>query len=132
MMKQYFDDMVSGIDAALQADPVRRSPRKVYALEVARLGQRLYSSENKVAWCGVTAPFDLLTAMGVTSCFVEFVGAMLAATGLVEAFLEEAEQLGFAGDSCGYHRAVFGAASKGLMPVLFLCSTYPRNKQMKA
>jgi benzoyl-CoA reductase/2-hydroxyglutaryl-CoA dehydratase subunit BcrC/BadD/HgdB len=117
MMKQYFDDMVSGIDAALQADPVRRSPRKVYALEVARLGQRLYSSENKVAWCGVTAPFDLLTAMGVTSCFVEFVGAMLAATGLVEAFLEEAEQLGFAGDSCGYHRAVFGAASKGLMPV---------------
>jgi benzoyl-CoA reductase/2-hydroxyglutaryl-CoA dehydratase subunit BcrC/BadD/HgdB len=80
------------------------------------LGQRLYSGNNKVAWCGVTAPFDLLNAMGVTSCFVEFVGAMLATAGAAGPFLEEAEHSGYAADTCGYHRAVIGAAQKGLMP----------------
>ncbi|MBL0712274.1 MAG: 2-hydroxyacyl-CoA dehydratase [Desulfosarcina sp.] len=117
MMKPYFDDLVSGIEAKLANDPESRSPRKAYALEVARLGQRLYGGADRVAWCGVTAPFDLLSAMGVTSCFVEFVGAMLAATGMEGAFLEEAEHAGFAGDACGYHRAVLGAARKDLMPV---------------
>lgn len=117
MMKDYFEDMVSGIEAALSANPGSRSPRKVYALEVARLGARLYSGEGRVAWCGVMAPFDLLSAMGVTSCFVEFVGAMLASTGEVGTFLEEAEQAGFGGDSCGYHRSVLGAARKEMMPV---------------
>ncbi len=117
MMKSYFDDLVSGIEARLAEDPENRSPRKVYALEVARLGQRLYGETESVAWCGVTAPFDLLAAMGVTSCFVEFVGAMLAATGMEGAFLEEAEHAGYGGDTCGYHRAVLGAARKDLMPV---------------
>jgi benzoyl-CoA reductase/2-hydroxyglutaryl-CoA dehydratase subunit BcrC/BadD/HgdB len=116
MMKQYFDDLVAGIEGAIAADPESASPRKTYTLEVARLGQRLYGGEERVAWCGITAPFDLLTAMGVTSCFVEFVGAMLASTGMVETFLEEAEQVGFTGDICAYHRSVIGAARKGFMP----------------
>jgi len=117
MMKQYFYDLVADIEARLSADPESRSPRKVYALEVARLGKRLYGGEEKVAWCGFTAPFDLLSAMGLTSCFVEFVGGMLAFTGLEGAFLEEAEQAGFVRDTCGYHRSVLGAARKGIMPV---------------
>ena len=117
MMKPYFDDLVSGIEARLAENPTSRSPRKVYALEVARLGRRLYGGAERVAWCGVTAPFDLLAAMGVTSCFVEFVGAMLAATGMEGVFLEEAEHAGFGGDTCGYHRAVLGAARRDLMPV---------------
>ena len=117
MMKQYFDDLVSGIEAKIKADPGSRSPRKVYALEVAKLGRRLYSGEEEIAWCGVTAPFDLLAAMGVTSCFVEFVGAMLASTGMVSDFLIEAEQAGFAGDTCAYHKSVLGAARKNMMPV---------------
>ena len=116
MMKQYFDDLVTGIEGAIAADPENASPRKIYTLEVARIGQRLYDDEEGVAWCGITVPFDLLAAMGVTSCFVEFVGAMLASTGMVEAFLEEAEQVGFAGDTCAYHRSVLGAARKGFMP----------------
>ena len=73
-----FEDLAAGIQAALESDPENRSPRKMYALEIARLGSRLYNGEERVAWCGVTAPFDLLAAMGVTSCYVEFVGAMLA------------------------------------------------------
>ncbi|MBT8372221.1 MAG: 2-hydroxyacyl-CoA dehydratase family protein, partial [Deltaproteobacteria bacterium] len=116
MMKEYFQNLVSGIEASLAEKPESKSPRKVYTLELARLGQRLYSETHPVAWCGVVAPFDLLAAMGITSCFVEFIGAMLSATGTVETFLEEAEQAGYAGDTCGYHRSVIGAAQKGLMP----------------
>ncbi len=117
MMKAYFSDLVKGIEAKIEQAPSEATPRKIFALEVARLGERLYSGTTPVAWCGVTAPFDLLGAMGITSCFVEFVGGMLAATGMEGAFLEEAEQLGFGRDTCGYHRAVIGAAEKGLMPV---------------
>jgi benzoyl-CoA reductase/2-hydroxyglutaryl-CoA dehydratase subunit BcrC/BadD/HgdB len=116
MMKQYFDDMVAGIARKIEDDPESRSPRKVYALEVARLGSRLYSGDGGVAWCGVTAPFDLLNAMGVTSCFVEFIGAMLAATGMADAYIDEAAHAGYAGDTCTYHRGVIGAMRMGLMP----------------
>ena len=117
MMREYFEDLASGIEKKLADDPKTRTPRKIYALEIARLGQRLYSEDERVAWCGVAAPFDLLNAMGVTSCFVEFVGAMLASTGIAEASMEEAEQSGFGGDICGYHRSIMGAAQNGLMPV---------------
>lgn len=115
MMKQYFDTIVSGIEAKIAADPAEKTPRKLYALEISRLGRRLYSGEG-VAWCGIVAPFDLLSAMGVTSCFVEFIGAMLASTGIAGEFLEEAEHIGFTSDICGYHRSIMGAASKGIMP----------------
>ena len=115
-MKKYFDDLVSGIESTLRENPEKKSARKIYALEVARLGSRLYSGEERVAWCGVTAPFDLLSCLGVTSCFVEFIGAMLASTGMIGDFLEEAEHQGYVGDTCGYHRAVIGAMKKDLMP----------------
>jgi len=116
MMYQYFKDMTAGIEAKISQDPSLPNPRKKYALEVARLGSRLYSGENRVAWCGIAVPFDLLNAMGITSCFVEFVGAALASTGMADPFLEEAEQAGFIGDTCGYHRSVIGAARKKIMP----------------
>jgi len=116
MMYEYFKDMADGIEAKILQDPDLPNPRKKYALETARLGSRLYSGNNTVAWCGLAVPFNLLNAMGITSCFVEFVGAVLAATGTADPFLEEAEQAGFVGDTCGYHRSVMGAARKGIMP----------------
>ena len=116
MMQQYFNDLATGIEGSLRDNPESKSPRKMYALELARLGGRLYSGKDRIAWCGIVAPFDLLSAMGVTSCFVEFIGAMLASTGMVDTFLETAEHAGFAGDTCGYHRAVMGANLKGIMP----------------
>lgn len=116
MMYQYFKEMAAGIEAKILQDPDLPNPRKRYALETARLGSRLYSGKDAVAWCGIAVPFDLLNAMGITSCFVEFVGAVLAATGTADPFLEEAEQAGFVGDTCGYHRAVIGAARKNVMP----------------
>lgn len=115
-MYQYFKEMAAGIEAKILQDPDLPNPRKRYALETARLGSRLYSGKDAVAWCGIAVPFDLLNAMGITSCFVEFVGAVLAATGTADPFLEEAEQAGFVGDTCGYHRAVIGAARKNVMP----------------
>ena len=116
MMYQYFKDMADGIEAKILQDPDLPNPRKKYALETARLGSRLYSGNNTVAWCGLAVPFNLLNVMGITSCFVEFVGAVLAATGTADPFLEEAEQAGFVGDTCGYHRSVMGAARKKIMP----------------
>ena len=116
MMLQFFDNIISGIESKLEIDPSSISARNKYALEISRLGRRLYTSEEKVAWCGITAPFDLLNAMNVTSCFVEFVGAMLASSGMVTSFLENAEQTGFGPDICGYHRGVIGAANHGMMP----------------
>ncbi|MCP4111141.1 MAG: 2-hydroxyacyl-CoA dehydratase [Desulfobacteraceae bacterium] len=117
MMKQYFENVVSGIETKLMENPESKSPRKLYALEVAKIGSRLYSGAERISWCGITAPFDLLSAMDVTSCFVEFVGAMLASTGVAGDFIETAEHAGFAGDACGYHRSVMGAAFKEAMPV---------------
>lgn len=114
MMKELFDDAVSNIEARFLDN---YTARLKYTLEITRLGQRLYSDTQCVALCGVCAPFDLLNAMGINSCFVEFLGGFLAAAGSGGPFLEEAEQIGFPADSCGFHRTVIGAAAKGMMPV---------------
>ena len=115
MMKQYFTDLEVGLQDAIRAG--NSSPKKLYTLELARLGKRLYSGTDAIAWCGITAPFDLLNAMGVTSCFVEFIGAMLASTGVVGSFIEETDHTGYSSDACSYHRSVSGAAIKDMMPV---------------
>jgi benzoyl-CoA reductase/2-hydroxyglutaryl-CoA dehydratase subunit BcrC/BadD/HgdB len=117
MMKQYFEDLVSEIETKLRENPENKTPRKIYTLEIAKIGYRLYSGTERVSWCGIIVPFDLLSAMGVTSCFVEFIGSMLASTGLAGDFIEASEHAGFGGDACGYHRSVMGAAFKGVMPI---------------
>lgn len=116
MMYDHFDNAVKGITDKLNQDPHGINARKKYVLELSRLGKKLYSKDENIAWCGVTAPFDLLGSMGVTSCFVEFVGAMLSSTQTAGYFFEEAEDSGFATDSCAYHRAVMGAVLKNAMP----------------
>jgi len=113
-MKQFFDDLAASTEARFLD---HHTARLRFTLENARLCQRLYSGTHRLAWCGVCAPFDLLNAMGISSCFIEFLGAVLAATGSAGQFLEEAEHAGFLADSCGWHRAVIGAAAKGMMPV---------------
>ncbi|MHC4108865.1 MAG: 2-hydroxyacyl-CoA dehydratase subunit D [Planctomycetota bacterium] len=117
-MLEYFESVAAGIEDRLQTGPAEQpAARKKLTLELARLGVRLFSGRERVAWCGILTPFDLLHAMGVTSCFVEFVGAMLASSGTVEPLLSEAEEAGYAPDGCSYHRAVTGATLRGLMPV---------------
>ena len=116
MMYEHFDNTVKGIKDKLSQDPSGINARKKYVLELSRLGRKLYTKNETIAWCGVTAPFDLLSSMGVPSCFVEFVGAMLASTQTAGFFFEDAEDAGFATDSCAYHRAVMGAVLKNAMP----------------
>jgi benzoyl-CoA reductase/2-hydroxyglutaryl-CoA dehydratase subunit BcrC/BadD/HgdB len=116
MMRQYFVTLEASLAAKAAAPDARLNARRFFALEIARLGRRLFEPGEKMAWCGVFAPFDLLNAMGVNSCFVEFVGAMLASAGAATPMLQHAEQNGYASDSCAYHRAVLGAAMQGLMP----------------
>ncbi len=115
-MKEYFDELTGGIEASILEADGKASPRKRFALEISRLGQRLYSEDDIVAWCGVTTPFDLLNALGVTSCCAEFIGAMLSSTGTADHFLDTAAKAGYSTDTCSYHRAVLGAAENGLMP----------------
>ncbi len=116
MMYDYFKDMVDGVSQKLLQDPDSINAKKKYVLEIAKLGQKLYTKDEKIAWCGVTIPFDLLNSMGVTSCFVEFVGAMLSSNETAPIFIQEAEDSGYAPDSCAYHRAVTGAMLKDIMP----------------
>jgi hypothetical protein len=116
VMQAYFESVVQGVEAKLRAGAGDDVARRQLTLEIARLGLRLFSGKDRVAWCGVLAPFDLLNAMGVTSCFVEFVGATLAAGGAVGSPLQEAGQAGYSTDGCGYHRAVTGATLQGIMP----------------
>lgn len=116
MMLQYFTELADGIRDKLRHDPASFSHRKRFALEIADLGVRLYGGKARVAWCGVTTPFDLLNTMGVTSSFAEFTGAIMASTGGVGAILENAEQAGYAPDTCAYHRSVVGSALLGQLP----------------
>ncbi|MBF0552493.1 MAG: 2-hydroxyacyl-CoA dehydratase [Deltaproteobacteria bacterium] len=116
MMPEYIENLVNGIEHSFNSDPAVSTPRKLYELEFVKLGRRLYRNEGRVAWCGVMAPFDLLRAMDVTSCFVEFLGAILATAGVAGPMLQAAELAGFTGDTCAYHRAVIGAAMQGLTP----------------
>ena len=78
MMYEYFSAMAESVSARIDQNPDLANARKKYTLEILNLGKKLYTPGEKIAWCGVLAPFDLLHAMGVTSCFVEFIGAVLA------------------------------------------------------
>ena len=124
MMLQYFENLESGINNAIKENPESASARKRYTIEIARLGKRLYSDTDRKAWAGALVPFDLLNTMGVTSCYAEFMASVLVSTDIGMELLENAEQTGYASDTCGYHRAIIGAAHKCLMPIPeFLIST---------
>jgi benzoyl-CoA reductase/2-hydroxyglutaryl-CoA dehydratase subunit BcrC/BadD/HgdB len=116
MILDYFRNVAQGVEARLATDPGETVARKLLTLELARLGVRLFDGEHRVAWCGIATPYDLLAAMDVTPCFVEFVGATLASTGMAGGMIGAAEQSGFSTDSCAYHRAVLAADMAGMMP----------------
>ncbi len=116
MMLPYFENLIQGIEERLATDKSGIVARKRLTLETARLGKRLYSGEERITWSGLVAPYDLLAAMGIVPCFVEFIGGMLASMGSIDPMLEQADQMGYATDCCTYHRAVTGAVHQGLLP----------------
>ncbi|MBM4321152.1 MAG: 2-hydroxyacyl-CoA dehydratase [Deltaproteobacteria bacterium] len=116
MLGRYFEELAAGLEAKLKQGDQEIIAKKNMALQTARLGARLYRHAGPIAWCGVATPFELMHALGVTSCFVEFVGAMLASSGAVGDALDAGEAAGLPSDLCSYHRAVQGAALLGWMP----------------
>jgi benzoyl-CoA reductase/2-hydroxyglutaryl-CoA dehydratase subunit BcrC/BadD/HgdB len=117
MMLRYFERLEANLEAKIANRLDGSNARRKYVLEITRLGKRLYSGRDRVAWCGPLVPFDLLNAMDVTSCFVEFVGGTMATMGAAGPLLEAAEQAGYGTEGCGYHRCVMGATLKGFMPI---------------
>jgi len=115
-MYNFFENLEKGLKKSIDSEPDKTNARKKYSHAVAGLGKKLYTENEKIAWCGALAPFDILNAMNITTCFVEFIGAMLTSTGLGESFMKEAEDHGYPMDSCGFHRAVTGAMLKNVMP----------------
>ena len=116
MILQYFQGVVEAVEAKLAQGPHATVARKMLTLELARLGVRLFDGKHRVAWCGIATPYDMLAAMDVTPCFVEFVGASLSSTGMAGPMIEAAEQAGYSTDSCAYHRSVAAADMAGMMP----------------
>ncbi|MBI4618983.1 MAG: 2-hydroxyacyl-CoA dehydratase [Desulfobacterales bacterium] len=116
MILQHFENQESGIMNAIRENPESASPRKKLALETARLGKRLYSNTDDLVWAGPLIPFDLLNAMDVTPAFAEFIASILVSTDAGPLFFENAEQAGYASDTCGYHRMLMGSALKGMIP----------------
>lgn len=124
-MHDLFENRVSGIQSAIAKAPELPNANKKYALEISKLGQRLFSDNGKIVWTGVCAPFEILNAMGLTACFVEFMGGVVASSGAGTWIMEAAEQDGYPPDMCGSHRAVLGSAKKGLLPApeFFIATT---------
>ena len=65
MMYQFFENLEKGLTKTINSQPEKTNARKKYSLEVAKLGKRLYTENEKIAWCGALAPFDILNAMGI-------------------------------------------------------------------
>ncbi len=131
MLKGYFDDLESGLRKKLEQ---KVTARRMFIHEIARIGQHMFDPEWKVAWTTVFVPFEILSAMGVSGMFVEFVGAMLAGAGISRPFFERAEHEGYSTDGCSYHRTIMGAALQGILPEpdLLIAASFPCNGGVKA
>lgn len=129
MMLEYFIKYEQDILSKMENPEEQRRPTNTFELEVARLGNRLYNGMHRVAWCGVNAPFDLLNALGVVPCFVDFISCMLAFGGMANSFIEATEHQGYALDTCASHKVAIGASLMGIIPVpdFFVATIGPCN-----
>ncbi|MEW6203473.1 MAG: 2-hydroxyacyl-CoA dehydratase family protein [bacterium] len=124
MLKEYFDGLTEGLAKKIAE---RKTGRRLLAYETGRLGQRMFNPRYSVAWTNVFVPFELLLSMDVAGFFIEFVGGMVASTGVAPGFLQRAEQAGYSTDGCSYHRCTLGAAMENLIPApdLLIGATIP-------
>ncbi|UCD08494.1 MAG: 2-hydroxyacyl-CoA dehydratase [Dehalococcoidales bacterium] len=65
-----------------------------------------------VAWCMLSIPTQILTAMGFEAVFPENYGTICASSGAAAPFLERAESEGFPNHMCGYCRNGLGYAAR--------------------
>jgi len=76
-------------------------------------GSRDAGGEGKpIAWCMLSIPTAILTAMGIEAVFPENYGTICASSGAAKPFLERAESDGFPSHMCGYCRNGLGYAAR--------------------
>ena len=84
-------------------------------------GRKAKDEGRPVAWCMLSIPTPILTAMGIEAVFPENYGTICASSGAAATFLERAEIEGFPSHMCGYCRNGLGYAAMmsdlgGLIP----------------
>ena len=116
MIIEHFQQLKSALEAKLLESPHKINAREKYVLETAKLGIRLFSGKNKIAWCALMTPYEILNAMSITASYVELISGFLSSKGVVNDFITIAERGGYSAESCSYHKAVAGAMFHGMIP----------------
>lgn len=131
MMEAYFRQLVETLERKHAQKP---TARRKFILEIGRVGERMFDGKHPTAFTTAFVPFEVLHSMGVSGMFVEFFGAMLAATGGAAPYLDRAEECGYSTDGCSYHKATIGAAVDGLLPApdVLIAATCPCDGGVKA
>lgn len=69
---------------------------------------------QKVAWCGVAVPKQILQAMDILAFYPEQYATVVASAGASSRFISIAEEAGYAKELCGYARVNFGYILEGM------------------
>jgi len=75
-------------------------------------GKEAQDEGRPIAWCMLSIPTAILTAMGMKAVFPENYGTICASSGAAAGFLERAEAEGFPSHMCGYCRNGLGYAAR--------------------
>lgn len=110
------DEFAREQERIISTGPDKYNSFVTYRQIVANYIKSLYSGERPMGWCSFSAPFELLTAMGVSPSIVELFAAAFSTLGIIEEYIDEAEHAGYVPEMCTYHRSVLGAILKGHLP----------------
>jgi benzoyl-CoA reductase/2-hydroxyglutaryl-CoA dehydratase subunit BcrC/BadD/HgdB len=85
---------------------------RAYVDKMYEEGREAEEEGRPVAWCMLSIPTPILTAMGIEAVFPENYGTICASSGAAAPFLERAEADGFPTYMCGYCRNGLGYAAR--------------------
>lgn len=85
---------------------------RAYVDSMYKEGREATDKGRPIAWCMLSIPTAILTAMDIEAIFPENYGTICASSGAAEPFLERAESEGFPSHMCGYCRNGLGYAAK--------------------
>ena len=100
----------------LQERPINRLKAmyelRAYVDSMYKAGGKAKDEGRPVAWCMLSIPTPILTAMGIEAVFPENYGTICASAGAAAGFLDRAESEGFPTHMCGYCRNGLGYAAR--------------------
>ena len=85
---------------------------RAYVDTMYERGRTAKAEGRPVAWCMLSIPTPILTAMGIEAVFPENYGTICASSGAAAPFLDRAEAEGFPSHMCGYCRNGLGYAAR--------------------